>query len=575
MTTTPQTNASAVATGILAQHTAHLDAGTFLIQRCKACGNAIYFPREVCPHCGSGDIHFVAPGGMGTVYSTTVVRRKPEAGGDYNVCIVELDEGVRLMSRVTGVVPDVVKIGMRVQARVELTPADVQPGGQADGKTKGRVVFDAMQGAAHPAGTDTDTDTSTGTGTGTGKGTPSHFERILQAPAVQTPSPMAALRGKTAIVGVGTFGFGEAHGYTDMELLAKSAHAAVADAGLTMQDIDGLCTASTTSTMWALPVTEYLGINPKFVSGTMIGGSSFIAHLLPAIQALNSGQCNAVLVCYGSVQRTAQFGRAEVAKARKWLDPQPYETPYEPMQPLSAYALAAARHMHQYGTTRRHLAEVAVAARGWAQLNPQAFMRDPLTIDDVLKARMVSDPFSVRDCCLVTDGGGAYVLVRSDRAKDLQQKPVYVLGNATAQWHRGISAMPDLTVSAASQSGREAYAMAGLQAKDIDVVELYDAFTINTLLFLEDLGFCKKGEAGAFVEGGAIGPGGRLPVNTNGGGLSCVHPGMYGIFALIEAVQQLRGEAGARQVKGAKTAIAHGNGGTLSSQSTAILGIDC
>ena len=549
-----------MSTGILAQHTAQLDAGRFVIQQCGSCQRAIYFPREVCPHCGGVDLRFVEPTGLGTVYSTTTVRRKPEAGGDYNVSIVELDEGVRLMSRVNspqeGSAPTAVAIGQRVQARVELL--------QTDGKNQGRVVFGP---AAPPAAT------APAAAKPTNLANPSHFERILAAPAVQTPSALAALRGKTAIVGVGTFGFGEAHGYTDMELLAKSAHAAVADAGLTMQDIDGMCTASTTSTMWALPVTEYLGINPRFVSGTMIGGSSFIAHLLPAMQALNSGQCNAVLVCYGSVQRTAQFGRAEVAKARKWLDPQPFETPYEPMQPLSAYALAAARHMHQYGTTRRHLAEVAVAARGWAQLNPQAFMRDPLTIDDVLKARMVSDPFSVRDCCLVTDGGGAYVLVRSDRAKDLKQKPVYVLGNATAQWHRGISSMPDLTVSAASQSGREAYAMAGLQAKDIDVVELYDAFTINTLLFLEDLGFCKKGEAGAFVEGGAIGPGGRLPVNTNGGGLSCVHPGMYGIFALIEAVQQLRGEAGARQVKQAKTAIAHGNGGTLSSQSTAILGL--
>ena len=383
---------------------------------------------------------------------------------------------------------------------------------------------------------------------------------------------LKALRGSAAIVGVGTFGFGEAHGFTDMELLARAAHAAVADAGLKMSDIDGLCTASVTSTMWTLPVTEYLGLNPRYVNGTMLGGSSFIAHLLPAMQALQSGQCNAVLVCYGSVQRTAQFGRAELAKARKWLDPQPFETPYEPMQPLSAYALAASRHMHEFGTTRRHLAEVAVAARAWAQLNPQAFMREPLSIDDVLNARMVSDPLSVRDCCLVTDGAGAYVMVRADRARHLAQVPVYVLGNATAVWHRQISSMPDLTVTAASQSGREAYAMAGFSAKDMNLLELYDAFTINTLLFLEDLGFCKKGEAGAFVEGGAIGPGGRLPVNTNGGGLSCVHPGMYGMFALIEAVQQLRGECGARQVAHAKTALVQGNGGVLSSQSTAILG---
>ncbi len=388
-----------------------------------------------------------------------------------------------------------------------------------------------------------------------------------------TSAELKALRGSAAIVGVGTFGFGEAHGFTDMELLARSAHAAVADAGLKMSDIDGLCTASVTSTMWTLPVTEYLGLNPRYVNGTMLGGSSFIAHLLPAMQALQSGQCNAVLVCYGSVQRTAQFGRAEIAKARRWLDPQPFETPYEPMQPVSAYALAASRHMHEFGTTRRHLAEVAVAARAWAALNPQAFMREPLSIDDVLNARMVSDPLSVRDCCLVTDGGGAYVMVRADRARHLAKAPVYVLGNATAVWHRQISSMPDLTVTAASQSGRDAYAMAGLSAKDMNVLELYDAFTINTLLFLEDLGFCKKGEAGAFVEGGAIGPGGRLPVNTNGGGLSCVHPGMYGIFALIEAVQQLRGECGTRQVADAKTALVQGNGGVLSSQSTAILGI--
>ena len=383
---------------------------------------------------------------------------------------------------------------------------------------------------------------------------------------------LSTLRGSAAMVGVATFGCGEAPGFSEMELLARSAHAAVADAGLKMSDIDGLCTASVGSTMWSMPVVEYLGIRPTFIDSTMVGGSSFIAHLLPAMHALQSGQCNAVLVCYGSTQRTSTYGRREIAQARRWMDPQPYETPYEPFNPPSAYALATSRHMHQYGTTRRDLAEVAVAARRWAQLNPEAFMRDPLSIDDVLAARMVSDPLSVRDCCLVTDCGGAYVLVRAERAKDLPRPPVYVLGNGTAVWNRQISAMPDLTVTAATQSGREAYAMAGLGAKDMDVVQLYDAFTINTLLFLEDLGFCKKGEAGAFVRDGGIAPGGHLPVNTNGGGLSCVHPGMYGIFALIEAVRQLRGECGDRQVAGAQTAIAHGNGGTLSSQSTAVLG---
>lgn len=383
---------------------------------------------------------------------------------------------------------------------------------------------------------------------------------------------LKALRGSAAIAGVATFGCGEAPGFTDMELLARSARAAVADAGLAMSDIDGLCTASASAAMWPLPVVEYLGLNPRYIDGTMLGGSSFVAHLLPAMQAIRSGQCSAVLVCYGSAQRSAAFGRREIVAARRFLDPQPYEQPYEPMLPVSAYALAASRHMHAFGTTREQLAEVAVAARAWARLNPEAFMRDPLTREDVLAARMVSDPLTVRDCCLVTDGSGAFVLVSAERAPDLPKKPVYVLGNATAVWNRQISSMADLTVTAASQSGREAFAMAGLAPADIDVVQLYDAFTINTLLFLEDLGFCRKGEAGRFVADGAIAPGGRLPVNTNGGGLSCVHPGMYGIFALIEAVRQLRGEAGERQVAGVRTALAHGNGGMLSSQATAILG---
>jgi acetyl-CoA acetyltransferase len=383
---------------------------------------------------------------------------------------------------------------------------------------------------------------------------------------------MKTLRGSAAIVGAATFGCGEAPGFTDMELLARAAHAAVADAGLSMTDIDGIATASASAVMWPLPVIEHLGLNPRYIDGTMLGGSSFIAHLLPAMQALHFGQCSAVLVCYGSAQRSSTFGRKEIVSLRPFLDPQPYEHPYQPALPVSAYALAASRHMHAFGTSREQLADVAVAARAWAQLNPEAYQRGALSRADVLAARMVSDPLTVRDCCLVTDGAGALVLTRADRAAQGPKKPVYVLGNGTAVWNRQISSMPDFTVTAAQQSGCEAFAMAGLTPKDIDVVQLYDAFTINTILFLEDLGFCAKGEGGAFVADGAIAPGGRLPVNTNGGGLSCVHPGMYGIFALIEAVRQLRGEAGARQVAGAQTAVAHGNGGMLSSQSTAVLG---
>ncbi|MBF5006710.1 thiolase [Diaphorobacter caeni] len=380
------------------------------------------------------------------------------------------------------------------------------------------------------------------------------------------------LRGSVAIAGAATYGCGESPGMDDMTLLVRAAHAAVTDAGLTMQDIDGLATCSVNSGMWTMPVIEHLGINPTYVDGTMVGGSSFIAHLLPAVRALHAGQCNAVLICYGSAQRSAAFGRKESIAARRFMDPQPYEHPFEPVLPVTAYALAAARHMHEFGTTREQLAEVAVAARGWAQQNPEAFMRDPLSIDDVLKSRRVASPLGVRDCCLVTDGAGAIVLTRADRARDLKQPPIHVLGSATACWNRQISCMPDLTTTAAAQSGPQAFAMAGLAAKDMDMAQLYDAFTINTILFLEDLGFCKKGEGGAFVQNGAIAPGGRLAVNTNGGGLSCVHPGMYGIFTLIEAVRQLRGQAGQRQLARARTAVCHGNGGTLSSQATAILG---
>lgn len=380
------------------------------------------------------------------------------------------------------------------------------------------------------------------------------------------------LRGKVAIVGVGTAGCGEAPGMSALEILAQAAKTAVEDAGLTMKDMDGLCTANLNASTWPQHVLECLGIRPRFVEGTNIGGAAFVAHQLPAMLALDAGECDAVLVCYGSTQRTSAIRLREITAARRVLDPNPFDDPYQPFNPPSSYALIAARHMYQYGTTRRQLAEVAVAARKWAQLNPEAFSRDPLDIDTVLKARMISDPFSAYDCCLVTDGAAAYVMTRADRARDLKKKPVHIIANATAVWHRSIAGMSDLTVTPSKESGARAFAKAGLGPKDMDVVQIYDAFTINVILALEDLGFCKKGEGGPFVENGAIAPGGKLPVNTNGGGLSCVHPNMYGAFATIEAVRQLRGECGERQVKGAKTAVVNGNGGTAaSSQSTSIL----
>ena len=377
---------------------------------------------------------------------------------------------------------------------------------------------------------------------------------------------MSGIRGTASVVGVGLSTRWEAHGRTALELMAEAVHAALADAGLRLDQVDGLLTGTAMHFLPTLSVAEYLGIRPRFLDGTMIGGSSFVEHLIPAALALDAGLCDVALICYGSNQRT------QSGKLVSGSEPQPYEAPYGPRNPITGYALAAARHMHQYGTTRRQMAEVALAARCWAELNPEAFARQPTSIEEILAARMVNDPLSVRDCCLVTDGAGAVVMVRADRADDFPKPPAYLLGAAAATWHRQISAMPDLTVTAAAESGPRAFAMAEVSPQDIDVLQLYDAFTINTILFLEDLGFCRKGEGGAFVEGGAIAPGGRLPVNTNGGGLSCCHPGMYGIFPLIEAVRQLRGEAGERQIAETELALVHGNGGQLSSQVTAILG---
>jgi acetyl-CoA acetyltransferase len=374
-------------------------------------------------------------------------------------------------------------------------------------------------------------------------------------------------RGGAAIVGAAESDLGQAGpGFNVIDLMAQGITRALDDCGLTLKDVDGLLCATTQSRTSGLNLSEYLGISPAFIDTTILGGSSFMFHVGHALAAIQLGLCNVAVIAYGSTQRSIGRQNASVREIN------PYETPYRPFLPSTAYALAASRHMHQYGTTRGQMAAVAVAARQWALLNPVAWEKKPLTMEEVLSARMVSYPFTVRDICLVTDGGGAIVLVSPERAKSLKKPPVYVLGQGQAITHANISSMPDLTVTGALESGRQAYTMAGLAAKDIDVVELYDAFTINTILFLEDLGFCPKGEGGRFVEGGRIAPGGELPVNTNGGGLSYCHPGMYGLFLLIEAVRQLRGECGERQVQGAETAVAHGNGGVLSSQSTVILG---
>lgn len=372
--------------------------------------------------------------------------------------------------------------------------------------------------------------------------------------------------GKTAIVGAATFGIGEAPGWSSMELAAKAAHLAAADAGIAMSEVDGLFVCTPDDFLSGLSFAEALGLRPRFTDNNRTGGSAFMSHIAVAALALEAGYCDTVLIAHGSNQRTGAGGKlVSAARSSEW------EAPYRPLFPISSYALAASRHMHEFGTTREHLAAVAVAARQWANRNPEAFAQGPLTIEDCLAGRMISDPLSVRDCCLVTDGAAAIIMTRADRARDLRKPAVSVLGAAAATWHSQISSAPDLTVTAARESGARALAMARITPSDIDVVQLYDAFTINTILFLEDLGFCPKGEGGRFVADGNIAPGGTLPVNTNGGGLSYAHPGMYGLLAIVEAARQLRGDA-ASPVADAQHALAHGNGGTLSSQATVVLG---
>ena len=377
------------------------------------------------------------------------------------------------------------------------------------------------------------------------------------------------LRGKACIVGVAESDLGAVgEGVTPLDLQAQAMVRALDEAGLKKSDVDGLFSASVYYQMASVEVAEYLGIQPRYTDSTTVGGCSFIVHLHHAATALQTGACNVALILYGSTQRSGAGGFTTNA------NDSPFELPYGPRMPISMYAMSAARHMHQYGTTREQIAEVAVQTRAWAQMNPKAFMRDALTVDEVINARVISEPFTLFDCCVVTDGGGAVIVTRPDRAKDLKQQPVYLLGAGEAHWHRHIHQMPDLTVTAGLHSGKRAFEMAGLMPKDVDVCELYDAFTIFPIMHLEDLGFCEKGEGGPFISGGRIGPEGDCPVNTNGGGMSYCHPGMYGIFTLIEATRQLRGQGEDRQVDGAQVALAHGVGGVWSAAATSILGTE-
>lgn len=370
-----------------------------------------------------------------------------------------------------------------------------------------------------------------------------------------------------AIVGAAPADSQDTSTYTPASLMAEASALALRDAGVPHRAVDGLLSASAYYYMPTMTLGEILGINPQYTDSTTIGGCSFIAHLRHAAAAVRAGLFTTGLIAYGSTQRTDGARRV-----RSMSEASPYEVPFGPVWPIAGFALMARRHMHEFGTTSEHLAEVAVAAREWALRNPAAGQTDPLTIEDVLSSPEICSPLRRFDCCLVSNGAGALVVTSPERAVDLCERPLFLWGAAEGHRNRNVSMMPALTSSATADTAPRALAQAGISVADVDTFHLYDAFTIAVLVMLEDIGLCPKGEAGAFVASGALRPGGPVPLNTDGGGLSHRHPGMLGMSLLLEAVRQLRGEAGAGQVPDAACSLVQGLGGVHMSGATAVLG---
>jgi acetyl-CoA acetyltransferase len=358
-------------------------------------------------------------------------------------------------------------------------------------------------------------------------------------------------------------------------LEAQAFGRAVADAGLTKAEIDGLASAGYGG-MHEVQLAEYLGLRPTWLESTSVGGSSFEFQALHAYRAIQAGDVDTVAIVYGNNQLSA-FGRTlgtGGGGGRGGMAvplPMTYEFPTG-MTLVGSYAMAARRHMHEYGTKPEHLAAIAVQMREHASRNPDAMYRDPITVDDVLGSKLVADPLHKLDCCVISDGGCCIVMTTEERARDLPKRPVYVRGAAGGTTHHSIQGMADMTVTAAARSGPTAFAEAGVAPADVDVFCMYDSFTYTVLVVLEDLGFAPKGEGGPFVAEGNLRLDGALPTNPDGGGLSATHPGMRGLFLLCEATRQLRGEAGASQVDGAEIGVAHGSGGWLSTHGTVVLG---
>ena len=377
---------------------------------------------------------------------------------------------------------------------------------------------------------------------------------------------MADLSRTTAIVGVAESDeIGRVENKSSLQHHAEAAYNALEDAGLTLRDVDGLMTAGFST----LTLAEYLGMEPKFTDCTAVGGSSFVIHIAHAVAAINAGYCETVLVTHGEAGRSSRARRGSNSSES---GPQ-YEVPYGIMGAPVSYAMACRRYMHQYGEdrTRQAMAEIAVSTRKWALMNPKSYMKDPMSFDDYHASRWIAWPFHLPDCCVVTDAGGAYVVTTAERARDLKKPPVYVLGAAEGHDHGIISQMPDLTRPISRETGPKALERAGVTHDDLDLAMIYDSFTYTVLASLEALGFCGFGEGPDFVANQRTAPGGDFALNTSGGGLSYTHSGMYGMFLVLEAVRQLRGEAGERQIDKHDLGLINGTGGALSSTGTVIV----
>ncbi|MCE2404212.1 MAG: hypothetical protein J4F43_03535 [Dehalococcoidia bacterium] len=393
---------------------------------------------------------------------------------------------------------------------------------------------------------------------------------------------MVDLRKGAAIVGVHEHPTRYAPDKSELQVQGESVIKALEDAGLSKGDVDGLFTSSMSVRNSGLNLADYLDLNPRMVDNTSVGGASFEFHLSHALTAIAAGRMSCAVITYCTLARSGGIavgtgGAARLGHPR--LDPSPdsFEELYG-VTTVGLYAMVAQRHMHQYGTTPEQLAEISVAVRKHASMNPHAMFRNPITVQDVLTSRMISSPLHILDCCVITDGGGAVVVASPEVARGCRRPPVWVLGTGEGVAHQG-AGKRDLAYMAAGQTWQPAFATAGVTHDDIDMCMIYDSFTITVLTTLEDLGFCKKGEGGDFVSGGRIQLGGELPINTDGGGLSSNHPGMRGIFLLMEAARQLRHEfeGTPRQVPDCKVALCHGTGGGLGSRhsgGTVILGRD-